>query len=339
MAGKRRFIIETSSSRPPLVQKSACIAQALVALPNRFTADEACRCWDGVIDGEAQVDLFEALVEEAVIIEADNVDPVVERCDVWAAYGWGEAASFHEATRDYPFVKMDAPGAFDIDRDRMKTYVQEARPPEIYQTVEAKYSIVLPSRISPGTSANQLLAAMTRDERRGLPGLGLFFDVCFGERRKEPFDVQGEFLRKSIPSGGARHPTEIYFASFEGAPIPPGSYHYNVEHHRLDCVSVGDHSKQLRHATFDLFQKFDRHPFGLIAFTSLVERAMWRYRDARSSRAVLIDIGHALMIYRTVAQAIGFDTYTYQKVRDSLLCEAMGIDRLRQPALFVGTLV
>lgn len=107
----------------------------------------------------------------------------------------------------------------------------------------------------------------------------------------------------------------------------------------MDRIRSGDHYSVLRRATFDLFQKFDARPFGLIAFTSLVERAMWRYRDDRSARAVLIDIGHALMIYRTVAHVIGFETYTYQKFRDTELCSAMGIDRLRQPPLFVGTLV
>jgi hypothetical protein len=66
---------------------------------------------------------------------------------------------------------------------------------------------------------------------------------------------------------------------------------------------------------------------------------MWRYRDARSSRAVLVDVGHALMAYRTVAWALGFELYTYQKIQDSALAEVMTLDRLREVPLFVGTLV
>ena len=50
-----------------------------------------------------------------------------------------------------------------------------------------------------------------------------------------------------------------------------------------------------------------------VVFTSLVERAMWRYRDPRSFRAILVDVGHAVMAYRHVARTLGFRTYAYQK--------------------------
>ncbi|MFK0278816.1 SagB/ThcOx family dehydrogenase [Ensifer sp. NPDC090286] len=337
--GRRNFIIETSASRSPLIQRSPDVAWALTVLPEHFTAENAVECWADVIGADAAVDLLDGLIVERVIVPENDGDPSIQRYDEWMSFGWGEAASFHEATRDYPFVKMNDPGAFDIDRRRMQSYVDSSPPPSIYQHFDASLSIELPPRLDAGASANEALDRMSLEDRRAIPGLGLFFDICYGQRSTEPFDVQGSFLRKTIPSGGARHPTEIFFTAFENSPLPPGSYHYNVEHHRLDCIRPGDHRSALRRATFDLFQKFDRPPFGLITFTSLVERAMWRYRDARSSRAVLIDIGHALMIYRTVATAIGFETYTYQKIRDSELCETIGIDRIRQPPLFVGTLV
>ncbi|MGX1166742.1 SagB-type dehydrogenase family enzyme [Bradyrhizobium sp. USDA 372] len=337
--GNRSFVIQTSASRSPLIQKSADVAWALAALPERFTVEDATQCWSEVISIDAATNLLDTLIAERVIVAEDEGDASIERSDCWISYGWNEAASFQEATRDYPFVKMNDPGAFDVDRRRMQSYVEISPPPSIYQTFDAAFSIEFPPRLEGSESANAALRKMSPSDKRGVPGLGLFFDVCFGKRSVEPFDIQGEFLRKSIPSGGARHPTEIFFAAFDNSPLAAGSYHYNVEHHRLDCIRPGNHAVAMRKATFDLFQKFDRHPMGLITFTSLVERAMWRYRDPRSPRAILIDVGHALMIYRTVANALGFDTYTYQKIRDSELCDAIGIDRIRQPPLFVGTLV
>jgi hypothetical protein len=66
---------------------------------------------------------------------------------------------------------------------------------------------------------------------------------------------------------------------------------------------------------------------------------MWRYRDARSWRAPLVDAGHAIMAFRTVSAALGYSSYTYQKMRDEAVCMLLGISRFRQTPLFVGTII
>ncbi len=66
---------------------------------------------------------------------------------------------------------------------------------------------------------------------------------------------------------------------------------------------------------------------------------MWRYRDARSARAPFIDIGHALMAYRTVIQRLGVGGYTYQKFHDRQIAALLGINVERLAPLFLGTLV
>jgi SagB-type dehydrogenase family enzyme len=172
-----------------------------------------------------------------------------------------------------------------------------------------------------------------------MPGLSLLFDVCFGERGRMRFGKQGEFLHKSIPSGGARHPTEVFLVAFDGGPVLAGVHHYNVEHHRLDLIRAGDYFEVCARTTFDLFKKFDSPPIALVVFTALYERAMWRYRDPRSWRAVMVDIGHGLMAMRRVAAALGFAQYTYQKFDDDALCDLLGLNPVRQTPLFVGTLV
>lgn len=209
--GQRRFILQLKASEPPLILKDWRVVCALAVLPDRFSHQVAVDAWGELFGGKCADDLFEFLVAEHVIIKADANDPVATRFDAWKEFGWPEAASFQEATRDYPFVKMDEIDAFEIDRARMRAYVDQALPPPIYQTVESEFTVKLPPRLAPCASANACLAEMTESEKRGLHGLGLFFDVCFGERSKESFGVQGDFLRKAIPSGGARHPTEIFF--------------------------------------------------------------------------------------------------------------------------------
>lgn len=340
IAGERVLIAELSSSLPPLILRHPRIPWAITVLPERFTAAEALARWtDDPVFAEHAEAFWEVLVNEGLAIPAADDSPAVRRFDTWSAFGWAEASVYHEATRDYPFLKMDEPDAFPVEEARMEDYVKVQKPPSIYQSRPSAFTVSLPERLPRDAAVATHLASLSAAQRRGIEGLGFLFDYCYGERGTEPFSVQGSFLRKTIPSGGARHPTEVFFAAFSGAPVEPGVYHYNVEHHRLDCVRPGDHRDAFEHATFDLFQKFDSPPFGLLVFTSLVERAMWRYREARSARAVLVDVGHALMVYRGIAQALGIDVYTYQKVRDAELSELLGIDPLTQPPLFVGTLV
>ena len=36
---------------------------------------------------------------------------------------------------------------------------------------------------------------------------------------------------------------------------------------------------------------------------------------------------------------LGFQTFAYQKIRDTKVAELVGVDRMAQPPLYVGTLV
>ena len=195
------------------------------------------------------------------------------------------------------------------------------------------------AKLNPDQRVSAQIDALSAENRRSLPGLGVFFDICFGERGKFEWGVQGAFLHKSIPSGGARHPTEVFLVAFQIPGLSAGVYHYNVEKHALDCISPGDHSAEMEQATSDLFLKFDARPTACLVFTTLYERAMWRYREARSSRAVMIDMGHAVAIYRRVAGTLGYRCVTTPKFQDSALTKLLALDARRQTPLFVGTLV
>ena len=90
-------------------------------------------------------------------------------------------------------------------------------------------------------------------------------------------------IRRTSPSGGARHPTEpviIIREALDGVPV--GTYFYNAMEHAL---------VRTPHNHYGLDSWAVDAPVSLVLWLK-VERAMWRYRDLRALRPVLMDVGH-----------------------------------------------
>jgi SagB-type dehydrogenase family enzyme len=288
---------------------------------------------DAAIPHEAHDTLWSAFDGGGLFVDAGEASSAW-----WDEWGWREARAYHEATRDYPFLQMTTPDAFAADTERMRRYRVQAPPPPVYQRLGAGSQLPLPP-LPEDQAPDDWLRRAVLNESSGRTRVGALLDACFGERGRIATAEGSPCLLKSIPSGGARHPTELFLAAFELSEVPPGVYHYDVEHHRLDEVRGGQHRAAFAAATLDLFDKLDAPPCAAVVFTSLVERAMWRYRDPRSFRAILVDVGHAVSAYRRVARLLGYRTYAYQKMDDAAIADLLGIDRFRQPPLYVGTLV
>ncbi len=332
VGGRRRLVAQASAARPPLILRDPRAVHALTVLPEAFDREGASAVWSAAgIDESVHEHLWEGFLSAGLFSGETGAD-----LSWWDELGWREARTYHEATRDYPFLQMDQAGAFTTDAARMETYSQECSAPPIYQHV-GDHIVELP-RLVDADSLDDRLQRMAVDERTGCTGLALLLDVCFGERAQITVAGEGRCLLKSIPSGGARHPTEVFVAVFDVADLDAGVYHYDVEHHRLELVRDGQQREAFARATLDLFDKQPQLPCACLVFTSRVERAMWRYRDPRSFRAILVDVGHAVMAYRQVARVLGFKTYAMQKMRDAEIARLVGVDRLAQPPLYVGTL-
>jgi SagB-type dehydrogenase family enzyme len=321
------FVAETSASEPPLILRDHRVASALCALPARFSRAAAEAAWAGILGADTSA-AFDVLAREGVLVCADH--------DEWAAGGWWEAALFHEATRDFPFVAMDEPGAAGADEARMARFIDRSPPPPPALALTGLPRTPL-AKLPPGDWDSRV-DELPPERRRGAEGIGLLLDACCGVRRELRFGEQGTFYGKSVPSGGARHPTELVVATFAIDGIAPGVYHYSPPEHALAELSAGDTAARWRHATYDLFDRAPSPPRALVVFASLWERAMWRYRDDRSARAPLIDAGHVIGAFRTCAERLGFELRSYQKSRDREVAELCCADPRRLTPLYVAIL-
>jgi SagB-type dehydrogenase family enzyme len=157
-----------------------------------------------------------------------------------------------------------------------------------------------------------------------------FAYCCFGDTLQDPNEKR--FIKKTIPSGGAKHPTEAYFIFPKGSFFPAGVYHYNVKENGFDVISKEDNWDVFHEASYFTYPKNAKNRFGVI-YTSMVERAMYRYRDIRSTRAILADVGHAIQNSKFVGLALGLLSITEYKVQDKKIKKILQIDKSNEIVL------
>ena len=270
-----------------------------------------------------------------LIEDGASYEELETRCHRWRELGWQAALDLHLATYNYPFVDYSTASAFDTDRARMIGYIEEAPPPSRFLNSTSYNEIpVTPVGDFPRVTYSSLL-------ERGAPpqeNLSLkdrFFLFC-----KASFSATGEketggvtTVRKTIPSGGARHPTEAYPIFFDDLIVPRGVYHFNVERNCLVKINDVDPVEGMRRVSYH--QLPTEEGCFAVAYTSVVPRAMWRYRDPRSSRAIWSDLGHCVEGANTNASALGFIPLSEYPFRESALSELLGKSFLKEPVLHV----
>jgi SagB-type dehydrogenase family enzyme len=271
-------VLETSSVGPPLVVDDPRLVWALLVLPDAFTGCDARRRWSSERSvAEVGDELWRYLVSESLVVPeetaADGIEPF-----------------YHRATRSYPFLDMSQQDSPLIDNRQMQAYLRSDPYPPVFHDVGSGATHRLPS-----TAA--ALEAVSRPGRLASPEtLSLLLSGSAGLRRhvrqrRHVGDrdlVQLELIFKSVPSGGSRHPTELYLLA-SGCAVPDGAYHYNVEHNRLDAFDTPPQA--LLGAVGERLPS-PNGPYLVSFLVSHVRRAMWRYRDPRSFRAILFDAGH-----------------------------------------------
>ena len=230
------------------------------------------------------------LIEESA--QKAPVSTVASATDLYHRYVW-----------DYEFADYATPGWRERDHDRMVAYeAVEHRPPLFTDRAGARHSLPeIDTTVFSGTP-----------QTLSLDNLSYLLKIGFGATSFSE-EGSGQWMRKTSPSGGARHPTDA-MVSIPGhmGPIAPGLYYYDPASHSLIEAEDGRlSSAEYREDTSG------QASFVQIMLLSRVERAMWRYRDCRSFRAIAIDAGHVLETLCLVAEGMRLCVKTHTKTAAS----------------------
>jgi putative peptide maturation dehydrogenase len=142
-------------------------------------------------------------------------------------------------------------------------------------------------------------------------------------------------LRKTSPSGGALHPTEVYplIRNVEG--IPPGVYHYSVEKHALEPMETLTAVEVAALATtFAAGQLFPADAHATFVLTTRFYRSFWKYRRHKRAYAVLLmDVGHLSQTFYLVCAELQLGPFVTAAINGANIEERLALDPFREGAI------
>jgi SagB-type dehydrogenase family enzyme len=279
-------------------------------------------------------DFVESLVNEGILTivgsEADRHEQ-----DIDAVWRWGQPTRwFHFSTQQQEFL-----GNPEAERVVLAERALDDPPPEAFLS-RGSIDILLPREMPslPGSLENVLENRRTcRQFARkniSLETLSCILYSVWGARKKIKDPPFGEFVLKSSPSGGARHPTEVYAIVRRTTDVEPGLYHYNVSRNGLTRIH-NDVSEEVV-SRLCRGQEWFKDASVLFLMTGVLPRIMWKYPIDHAYRVLQMDAGHLGQTFHLVCTALGLGPVTTAAIDFKMAETVLQIDGVREVVLYMG---
>lgn len=174
--------------------------------------------------------------------------------------------AYHAHVRDYPFVDYSQLDAKIRESQLLDHYARERLPPS-------------PSLEWDGAEVN--LTKLSNDAARVANRLASLLEATGNQETRH-----GLLYRRIVPSGGSRQPTEALLLLGPTGCNEGSVLYFDAKNGMLKTVPE-KYFRQLGICTPEP-EEF------VVDIHSLVDRAMWRYREPRTWRALLLDAGHVI---------------------------------------------
>jgi SagB-type dehydrogenase family enzyme len=273
-------------------------------------------------------------VENGLLLLKDSpeVTQDVRIAKEWSA--WLPEGSFHFSTKDSAYVDRS-----NWSSDRLKSVLPTTPQPKIFKTVKGAKRTSLPARIVPDSEFIRVLMARKThrrfsDQELKLESVSQLLSLVWGVNGYLYSPRFGKLLQKTSPSGGARHPGEVYLMALRVKGLSPGLYHYHPARHDLEKIRAS--ATREKAWLYCARQNFAKNAGALFIMTAVFQRTMWKYHLARAYRVVLLDAGHLCQTFCLVATWLGLAPFCTAALKDTLIEEDLGIDGIRESVLYVA---
>lgn len=244
---------------------------------------------------------------------------------------WLPQAGFHFATKDTPFFGPD-------EWPKVAKEILKESPPPFVKRYPARTRRFLPEpRPTQDAFTRALFARKTHREFSGkavpLDEISTLLYYTWGVTGQVQTATFGPLPHKTSPSGGARHPGEVYLVALDVDGLAPGIYYYNGHRHRLHLLRGGRFRRQL--LDYSIGQIHVAKAAAVFLMTAYFPRSMWKYKSPRAYRVVTLDAGHLAQTFCLVAAWLGLAPFTTAALRDTAIEDALGIDGISESALYL----
>jgi SagB-type dehydrogenase family enzyme len=269
-----------------------------------------------------------AALHRVGLAEREDDDPG----DSHDALPWkSEAGIFHFATRD-PLFPRDPLSSHDVLAAKAKTHP----PPKPLKTVRGRrVRLPPPQDVRPLGEVLRARRTWRRFAKRPvtLQHIATLLQLTWGVQHHVRVPGQGNFVLKTSPSGGARHPLEAYLLALNVRGLPRGVYHYAAGEHQL--VDLRRPLSRARVTSLLANQYYFAEAAAVFVMSAVFARTMWKYEHSRAYRAILAEAGHFAQTFCIVATALTLAPFCTMAFSDTPLETLLGVDGLSESALYV----
>src|SRR5439155_10883028 len=149
---------------------------------------------------------------------------------------WLPGGSFHFSTKDARYVREN------WSFNRLRSLLPKTSQPRIFKTVRGAKKRLPSSTFPDSEFLRVLLARKTHREfskkKVTLENVSDLLSLVWGVAGYLHSPMFGELLHKTSPSGGARHPGEVYLMALGINGLRRGLYHYHPGRHQLTTITT-----------------------------------------------------------------------------------------------------
>lgn len=284
-----------------------------------------------VTNRTAQRAIGQLVADGFLLSSARRPSPKEEAMARWD--GWNPPAGFfHDATRDVRF--LDAVEGGRLLREKAR---RVPPPPAVKRYLRAR-SFQLPLTKTDGEFARTLLARRTwrqfAKRPLSLTSLAALLGFTGGVLKWAATGADPRQPLKTSPSGGARHPIELYVCVRNVERLPRGLYHYSGDLHTIE--RIGTSPGPMTVERYLPSQPWYDGAAAIVFFSAVYERYLWKYNYPRAYRATLVEAGHQCQTFCLAATWLGLAPFCTMAIADSTVEHDLGLDGIAEAVVYAA---
>jgi SagB-type dehydrogenase family enzyme len=276
---------------------------------------------------ERLVAIAERLRAANVLITWESERHRVEVANDAAWQRWGRlAALFHADTR-HPRDQRFLPT--ELDQERLRQRLDHEPPPPACRQVRTSRRVALAADGAAPVARSDFLDVLAhRRSTRRFSGEPVPFEAVSALLRWAggitELDEPTQTAFKTSPSGGGRHPTELYLHAHRVGGLDAGLYHLDTRRHELELVAPAVATDALVGLVGS--QEWVAASGCVVFYTCVLARSTWKYSTPRTYRMIHVDVGHLSQTVYLLAAALGLGVTFTAAIQDERLEDLLRID-------------